>query len=162
MIFRNLSWEDLKISHEAFENMIAANQSSEYATFISDLKQWAGGRYGKYDEGHIVIRDQKGTRYEINAYDSLTDEDIDPVELYAYYLGIFINNMHTGIYLDYLLSFPETFSLEVKKHLLSSFQKGIRRSLPESILNDEEAKAAFRVRQGPSEPAAYAVCALEQ
>lgn len=156
------SWDDVKISHEAFNHMITAKQSREYAAFMSNLKQWAGGRYGKYGTGHLVIRDQKGERYDINNYEALTDEDIDPIELYAYYLGIFINNMHTGIYLDYLLSFPESFTLEVKERLLLSFHKGIKRSLPESIFYDEEASAAFRVRQGPSEPAAYAACALEQ
>lgn len=156
------SWEDLKISHEAFENMITAKQSKEHAAFLYNLKQWAGGRYGKRDAGHLVIRDQKGDRYDINDYESLTNEDIDPIELYAYYLGIFINNMHTGIYLDYLLSFPETFSLEIRGRLLSSFRKGIKRSLPACIFDNEEVQAAFRVRQGPSEPAAYAACALEQ
>ena len=156
------SWEDIKISHEAFSNMIASKESKEYASYVSDLKQWAAGRYGKNTNGRIVIRDKKGIRYDLNNYMELTQEDVDPIELYAYYLGIFINNMHTGIYLDYVLSFPETFSLEIRERILSSFRKGIKHALPEVIFDDEEVKAAFRVRQGPSEPAAYAACALEE
>jgi len=156
------SWDDVKISHEALKNMIDAKESSEYAAFVSDLKQWAGGRYAGQKNGRKVIRDKKGIRYDLKDYSELTDEDIDPIELYAYYLGLFINNMHTGIYLDYLLSFPETYSLETRKHMLSSFRKGIERSLPEGVFEDEDVRAAFRVRQGSSEPAAYAACALEQ
>lgn len=156
------SWDDLKISHEALKNMIGSSKSSEYAGFATDLKQWAGGKYENHGNGRMIIRDRKNYRYELNDYGSLTDEDLDPIEVYAYYLGTFINNMHTGIYLDYLMSFPETFSLEVRNHLLSSFEKGIRRSIPQVVFEDDEARAAFRVRQGPSEPAAYAACALEQ
>ncbi len=156
------SWEDVKISHEALKDMIDAKESSEYTAFISDLKQWAGGKYARQKGVHKVIRDKKGFRYDLKDYSELTEEDFDPIELYAYYLGLFINNMHTGIYLDYLLSFPETYSLEAREHMLSSFRKGIKHSLPEDIFEDEEVNAAFRVRQSSSEPAAYAACALEQ
>lgn len=156
------SWEDVLISHEAFGNMIKAKESREYASFVSNLKQWVSGRYGRTGIGRIVICDKSGARYDLENYDKLTEEDMDPIEFYAYYLGTFINNMYTGIYLDYMMSFPETFSLEIRKHLLSSFKKGIARSLPEAIFEDEETVAAFRVRQGASEPAAYAACALEQ
>lgn len=156
------SWDDLLISHEAFENLIGAENSNEIASFVSDIKQWAGGQYRNGDRGHLIIRDAKGYRYDIENYMALTEEDIDLVEIYAYYIGLFINNMHTGIHLDYMLSFPETFSKEIKEHILHSFTKGIRKSIPSIVFEDEGCAAAFRVRQGPSEPAAYAACALEQ
>lgn len=156
------SWKDLLISHEAFEHLIDAEKSIDIASFVTDIKQWAGGKYRNKDYGHLIIKDSKGYRYDIDNYMELTDEDIDLIEIYAYYIGLFINNMHTGVYLDYMLSFPETFSKEVKEHILNSFTKGIRKSIPAIVLEDEECAAEFRVRQGPSEPAAYAACALEQ
>lgn len=154
-------WEDLLVSHEAFQNMIDSEESIDISSFITDLKQWSSGRYGN-NGGHLIIKDVGGYRFDIERYLSLTGEDIDLIELYAYYIGLFINNMHTGLYLDYLLSFPETFSRELREKLLQSFTKGFKKSLPTSIFMDESCKEEFRVRQGPSEPAAYAACALEQ
>lgn len=156
------SWDEVKISHEAFKNMIDSNESREYSSFISDIKQWASGRYGKKNYKNIIIKDGKGNRFDLKNYLEITSEDIDPVELYAYYLGLFINNMHTGIYLDYLLSFPETFSVEIKNKVLESFKRGIKKSIPSSVFEDDVCSSAFRVRQGASEPAAYAACAIEQ
>lgn len=157
------SWDDLKISHAAFANLIGSEESEDIASFVTDLKQWAAGRYGdKESDGHLIIKDGEGYRYDIDAYLELTEEDIDLIELYAYYIGLFINNMHTGIYLEYLMSFPETFSIEIREHILESFTKGIRKSIPAAVLADLSCMEEFRVRQGPSEPAAYAACALEQ
>lgn len=157
------SWDDLKISHEAFANLIGSEESEKIASFATNLKQWAAGKYGnRTSDGHLIIKDGKGYRYDIDAYLELTEEDIDLIELYAYYIGLFINNMHTGIYLDYLMSFPETFSIEIRNRILESFTRGIRKSIPTAVLADPICGAEFRVRQGPSEPAAYAACALEQ
>lgn len=156
------SWDDLLISHEAFNNLISAEKSIDIAAFTTDLKQWAGGKGKNKNGGHLIIKDSKGYRYDIDNYMSLASEDIDLIEIYAYYIGLFINNMHTGIHLDYILSFPETFSKEIKEHILNSFTNGIKKSIPPVVLADPECNEAFRVRQGPSEPAAYAACALEQ
>lgn len=156
-------WDEICVSHEAFENMIKSEKSADFASFVTDIKQWAAGRYDDTARGsHLVIKDKAGDRYDINDYMKLTDEDIDLVELYAYYIGLFINNMHTGIYLDYILSFPETFALEIREHIIESFKKGIKKSIPEVVFSDENCDAEFRVREGSSEPAAYAACALEQ
>lgn len=156
-------WDEVCVSHEAFENMIKSEKSADFASFVTDIKQWAAGRYDDTARGsHLVIKDKAGDRYDINDYMKLTDEDIDLVELYAYYIGLFINNMHTGIYLDYILSFPETFALEIREHIIESFKKGIKKSILEVVFSDENCEAEFRVREGSSEPAAYAACALEQ
>ena len=76
--------------------------------------------------------------------------------------GPSINNMTNGVYLDYILSFPVNYSKDVREHLLASFDRGLRKSLPPAILNDAEAMRLFRVYAGASEPAAYAICALKE
>lgn len=156
------SWDDLLISHEAFDNLIHSENSIDIAAFATDLKQWAAGQGKNKNGGHLIIKDAKGFRFDMDSYMSLTDEDVDLIELYAYYIGLFINNMHMGIHLDYILSFPETFSKEVKEHIVKSFTNGIKKSIPSVIFLNQECQEEFRVRQGPSEPAAYAACALEQ
>ena len=83
------------------------------------------------------------------------------MELYAYYLGLYINNMRNGIFMDYVMSFPVTYEKEVKKKIIRSFEKGLKKSLPDTIVRDEELMKKFRVQAGVSEPAAYAITALK-
>lgn len=158
----NTSWDDLLISHEAFHNLLSSKEGREYVSYVTDLKCWASGGNVRVGSDHIVVKDATGKRFDFMEYAALTDEDIDLVELYAYYIGLFINNMYTGIYLDYILSFPETFAIETRERIRCSFYKGIKKSIPSSVFQDELCCKSFRVRQGPSEPAAYAACALEQ
>lgn len=150
-------WEDLTVSHTAF-NSLMASSSENYYSFLSDLKQWAGD-----SNRHLRLRDKKGTERTLNSYIDLKEEDgFDPIEIYAYYIGLYINNMHNGIYLDYILSFPVTYEKIVREKIINSFLNGLKKSLPETLLNNEEVMSKFRVKSGTSEPAAYAICALEE
>ena len=55
--------------------------------FFSELKQWAGDAGVKKA---IRIRDRQDNDYLLKAFRELTDEDLNPIELYAYYLGLYI------------------------------------------------------------------------
>ncbi|MCI7767118.1 MAG: hypothetical protein MSJ26_03940 [Oscillospiraceae bacterium] len=149
-------WEDLPISHTAYSDM-KSTASKDYYSFICDIKQWAG-------EGNYPLRicDRSGGEYLLPPYMSDDPADFDPIELYAYYIGLYINNMRNGIFLDYYLSFPVTFEKTVRERITASFEKGLMRSLPSQILADEEIMADFRVDGSVSEPAAYAVCAMKE
>lgn len=152
------SIEDLNVSHSA-ENDLKNNDNSNYFySFFYDIKQWCGDS-GRYKQ--IKIVDQKNCERVLPPYLEIKGDDFDPVEVYAYYLGLYINNMRNGIYLNYVLSFPVAYSKAVREKLLSSFTRGIKRSLPQAVLNDEETMAKFRLKQGVSEPAAYAISALK-
>lgn len=150
------SWEDITISHTAF-NSLMESSSEHYYSFISDLKQWAGNK-----KRQIRLKDRSGKDVVLPSFLELSDSDMNPIELYAYYIGLYINNQHHGIYLDYSLSFPVTYENEVRTKILESFEKGLKKSLPVSVLEDEEKMALFRVASGASEPAAYAICALQE
>jgi Molecular chaperone len=149
-------WEDITVSHTAFNSLIAS-KSSEYYSYFNDLKQWAGDR-----SKQIRIRDKKGFENVLPTFIDIKDDEFNPIELYAYYLGLYINNMHNGIYLYYALSFPVTYEKEVREKIIRSFERGIKKSLPIEVLNDDKAMENFRVIQGASEPAAYAICALQE
>lgn len=149
-------WEDVTISHTAFNSLIAS-KSDDYYSYFSDLKQWCGDK-----NRQIKIRDKNQNERLLPAYLDIKEGDFDPIEIYAYYIGLYINNMHNGIYLDYLLSFPVTYEKAVREKIISSFQRGLKKSLPVEVLNDKKAMNKFRVAQGASEPAAYAICALEE
>lgn len=109
----------------------------------------------------IIDQQKSHVEIELPSFVSLSEFDFNPLELYAYYLGLYINNMHEGIYLDYVISFPVTYKLDVKTKVLESFKAGLWKSLPETLHNNEEVSRKFRVRMRVSEPGAYAITALQ-
>ena len=152
------SWADITTSHTAFEDWNNIDKTENYFAFFGELKQWAGD-----SSRNIRIRDKKKKEILLPPYAELHEGDLDPIEIYAYYIGLYINNMHRGkIFMEYLLSFPVTYTLDVRKRILNSFQRGLRRSLPQAIVQDEQCMQKFHVEQGVGEPAAYAVCALQE
>lgn len=153
------SIDDLRVSHAADKDLKSCDNNSFFDSFFYDIKQWCGDdrRSAK------IIDQQKGNpERELPPFVTLKEGDFNPLELYAYYLGLYINNMHEGIYLDYVISFPVTYKLEVKNKILESFRAGLWKSLPETIQNNETASKKFRVRMGVSEPEAYAITALQR
>ena len=68
-----------------------------------------------------------------------------------------------GIFLNYYLSFPVTYEYKIRKGIIESFEKGLKKSLPERVLNDDEVmKKNLGLIGEISEPTAYAVCALQE
>ena len=154
-------WKQVTVSHKAAEAIFNNNSlgSSVYNSVFNELKQWA-----RDEQSHHVLCDREGVRQDVNPYletASLDEGGFDPIEIYAYYLGLYINNMHRQIYLDYILSFPVNYKADVREHIRASFERGIRKSLPPALQADEDMMKRFRVYLGASEPAAYAISALE-
>ena len=150
------SCNDIFVSYDAYQDFQNCKPYDFYAYF-SDLKQWANG-----EKGDVVIKDKQRKEYHLGADMDEMSEIVNPLELYAYYIGLYINNMRNGIYLKYLMSFPVGYAKETRDLIAKSFYEGIKKSLPTSILNDAECMKQFSVELGISEPAAYAVTALEQ
>ncbi|MCL4102001.1 hypothetical protein [Fibrobacter sp. HC4] len=151
-------WNDCTISHTANEHLKESQSNRNFYSYFYDLKQWAGSNSGH----NLKIVDQKGHSLILKAFDKIGKDDFNPIEAYAYYIGLFINNMRNGIYLDYVMSFPVNYENGIRKKIIESFSAGLKKSLPQEVLHDEAAMRMFRVRQGASEPAAYAICALQQ
>lgn len=149
-------WEDLIISHAASSSMINSS-STDYYSYFYEFKQWAGDK-----RRQIRLKDKQNKDILLPPFLEIGENEFNPIEIYAYYIGLYINNMNNGIYLDYIMSFPVTYESAIRKKITESFEKGIRRSLPVTILKDEEAMKRFRVTSSISEPAAYAICALEE
>ncbi|MBQ9521447.1 MAG: hypothetical protein IJR72_02625 [Oscillospiraceae bacterium] len=177
-------WEDVNTSHTALNarNELSATDGPVYLpSFFGELKQWASGSRKSV---HIMDRraiDEKKPPKELRPFleseedaensevcyavgmEEETPPGLNPIAFYAYYIGLYINNMRTGkIYLKYLLSFPVSYSKAARRKILESFEAGLKKSLPQSILDDRECMDSFYVREGAAEPAAYAVCALKK
>ncbi|GGB53034.1 hypothetical protein GCM10011502_27760 [Oceanisphaera marina] len=165
-----LNWDWVRASHEA-QTSLRDNpgDTDTLASILPRLKQWAlrsdvdrriklTGRKGKEMElePHCERNPVRGQPIQVSSEDPL-----DPIELYAWYLGMTINWRERGLFLKYYLSFPVKYPVEVRHRILASFRRGLQRSFPQSliehhphILND------FEVGELASEPAAYAAAAL--
>lgn len=71
-----------------------------YYSFFYGVKQWSNNS----NNAIIKMTDQKQNDFDIKPYLSIEDDDVDPIEIYAYYLGLYINNMRNKIYMKYILS----------------------------------------------------------
>ncbi|MBC5850186.1 molecular chaperone DnaK [Vibrio metschnikovii] len=147
-------WQDLTISHTAYNSM-HGSESSKFNTFLDALKQWAGDKNRK-----LKVVGQHGKVIDLPPFLELADDDFNPIEIYAYYLGLYINNLNNGIFLDYIMSFPVTYEVAVRNKLIASFKKGLTKSLPAEL--GEDTIKQLSVSQGASEPAAYALTALQE
>lgn len=146
-------WKDLTISHTA-KNAMEGTESSQFNTFLDEIKQWAGDKNRK-----LKIVGQKGKIIDLPPFLELTDDDFNPIEIYAYYLGLYINNLNNGIFMDYILSFPVTYEMPIRDKIIESFEKGLKKSLPAEL--GSETIAELTVTKGASEPAAYALTAFK-
>lgn len=150
-------WSDITVSHQAADAIFNAEYTGAYYSVFNELKQWANDPARR-----MFLSDQEGKVIELKPYNEIREGDFDPIEIYAYYLGLYINNMTNGIYLDYIMSFPVNYSVAVRERIRQSFERGIKKSLPPAILADEEVMKHFRIQLGCSEPAAYAITALQE
>ena len=149
------SWNDLTVSHTAFDSL-KTTDSKNYYSFFDGLKHWCGT-----PEEEVKIHDSKGKEWNLPAFLKLGDDQPNPIELYAYFLGLYINNMIRGeIILSYIMSFPVTYEFAVREKIRASFERGLKKSLPTALLSNEKAMKNFYVVHGASEPAAYAISAL--
>ncbi|WP_120912572.1 hypothetical protein [Helicobacter pylori] len=142
---------DIEVAHEAQRNATGVKGNDLYR-FFSQLKQWAGA-----DEKRN-FRDL----IEDFSLESFTNcADFNPIEIYAYYIGRCINNMENGVFLKYFLSYPIKYEKHQAEKIRESFEKGLKKSLPRHVFDDEKTAKTFKVELRASEPCAYAISALK-
>ncbi|WP_367747079.1 hypothetical protein [Helicobacter pylori] len=142
---------DIEVAHEAQKNLSSA-QGNHLYRFFSQLKQWAGA-----DE-KLNFRDFKED-FSLESFTNCTG--FNPIEIYAYYIGRCINNMHNGVFLKYFLSYPIKYEKHQAEKIRESFEKGLKKSLPRHVFDDEKTAKMFKVELKASEPCAYAISALK-
>lgn len=166
-----VDWRHIHCSHEARAKLRNNGSNTKVvSSILLRLKQWA---LRNEKNAQVRIKDQQGFEYQLKSLEEknpvkgqplqLSDDypELDPIEIYAWFLGMNINWRNRGIFLNYVLTFPINYSNEVKAKILASFRRGIQRSLPESLVYDE-CFNDFRVEELQSEPAAFAAAALKR
>ncbi|GAA7163242.1 hypothetical protein HpBGD52_01560 [Helicobacter pylori] len=142
---------DMGVAHEVQNNLSGARENDLYR-FFSQLKQWAGA-----DEKQN-FRDFKED-FPLESFTNCTD--FNPIEIYAYCIGRCINNMENGVFLKYFLSYPIKYEKHQAEKIRESFEKGLKKSLPWHVFDDEKTAKMFKVELKASEPCAYAISALK-
>ncbi|MFP6075582.1 hypothetical protein ACLF99_01910 [Helicobacter pylori] len=142
---------DIEVAHEAQKNAAGVKGNDLYR-FFSQLKQWAGA-----DEKQN-FRDFKED-FSLESFTHCTD--FNPIEIYAYYIGRCINNMQNGVFLKYFLSYPIKYEKHQAEKIRESFERGLKKSLPRHVFDDEKTAKIFKVELKASEPCAYAISALK-
>ncbi|OYQ78708.1 hypothetical protein B9T19_07625 [Ignatzschineria sp. F8392] len=166
-----VSWGEVRCSHEALHNLRNNDSDPEIvASILNKLKQWA---LREAKDEPIRITDQinefeyqlsslspknpvKGKPLEVNH-----DDPLDPIELYAWFLGLNINWRQRGLFLKYYMTFPVSYPKEVKEKILASFRRGLLRSLPAALIEDQDIMDQFLVEERGSEPAAYVASSIK-
>ncbi|WP_187848964.1 hypothetical protein [Helicobacter pylori] len=142
---------DIEVAHEAQKNAEGVKGNDLYR-FFSKLKQWAGA--DEKQNFRDLIED-----FSLESFTDCTD--FNPIEIYAYYIGRCINNMHNGVFLKYFLSYPIKYEKHQAEKIRESFERGLKKSLPRHVFDDEKTAKMFKVELGASEPCAYAISALK-
>ncbi len=147
--------EDLTTAHTAFNEFKDA-EGNDYYRFFYKLKQWAGTAH--YE---IRLKDldylNDGRTWDLGNFMACTNNN--PIEFYAYILGRYINNMNSGVHLKYFLSYPVKYEKEQAEKIRQSFEKGLRKSLPNGVFDEDKHQLSVELKA--SEPAAYAITALQ-
>ncbi len=141
----------MEVAHEA-QKHLSNTQGNHLYRFFSQLKQWAGA-----DEKRN-FRDFKED-FSLESFANCTG--FNPIEIYAYYIGRCINNMQNGVFLKYFLSYPIKYEKHQAEKIRESFEKGLKKSLPRHVFDDEKTAKTFKVELRASEPCAYAISALK-
>ncbi|BDA07207.1 hypothetical protein OHP006_13990 [Helicobacter pylori] len=142
---------DMGVAHEAQKYFTSAKGNDLYR-FFSKLKQWA--RADEKQNFRDLFED-----FSLESFAHCTD--FNPIEIYAYYIGRCINNMHNGVFLKYFLSYPIKYEKYQAEKIRESFEKGLKKSLPRHVFDDEKTAKNFKVELRASEPCAYAISALK-
>ncbi|WRG35580.1 hypothetical protein E5E35_00300 [Helicobacter pylori] len=142
---------DIEVAHEAQKNAAGVKGNDLYR-FFSKLKQWAGA--DEKQNFRDLIED-----FSLESFTHCTD--FNPIEIYAYYIGRCINNMENGVFLKYFLSYPIKYEKHQAEKIRESFEKGLKKSLPRHVFDDEKTAKTFKVELKASEPCAYAISALK-
>ncbi|GHS05403.1 hypothetical protein VN1283_09020 [Helicobacter pylori] len=143
--------QDMEVAYEAQKYFKDAKGNDSYR-FFSKLKQWAGA--DEKQNFRDLVED-----FSLESFAHCAD--FNPIEIYAYYIGHCINNMHNGVFLKYFLSYPIKYEDHQAEKIRESFEKGLKKSLPRHVFDDEKTAKNFKVESRASEPCAYAISTLK-
>lgn len=77
-------------------------------------------------------------------------DPFDPIELFAYYVGLTVNQRHRGIHLRYAVTMPTGWPAERRQSALVAFRRGVFRSLPAGMIEYHDLDRLEVIDAGPA------------
>jgi len=77
-------------------------------------------------------------------------DPFDPIELYAYYIGLHVNHRTRGIHTRYAVAMPSGWSEDRRKSALVAIRRGVFRSLPAGMLEFHDLDQLNVIDAGPA------------
>ncbi|HNQ48965.1 MAG TPA: hypothetical protein PKI22_06100 [Hydrogenophilus thermoluteolus] len=165
-----LEWDWLRIGHEAQASWRDnAGNPAVIGSILPRLKLWAARpdhlpplQITDRSNGHTVTLAPPSERLPVRGQplEVGPSDPFDPIEYYAFQLGMVINWRGSGIHREYYLSFPAKYDQATRKRIRASFARGLQRSLPATLIAQGQILNEFKVEMLASEPVAYAAAAL--
>ncbi|MBM4358342.1 MAG: hypothetical protein FJ096_09565 [Deltaproteobacteria bacterium] len=78
------------------------------------------------------------------------DDPFDPIELYGYYIGLYVNTRARGLHLRYAVGMPTGWSAERRTQVLAQLRRGLYRSLPAGMVAFDDLEDLKVVDAGPN------------
>ncbi len=136
-------WGDLYVGHgaRAQRNVVGKERSMRVKATLAEL----GALPGRLERGEEVyicgradpdhpMRLQPPAGPVIDEDGISPDDPFDPLELFAYYLGVHINTRQRGLHLRYAIGMPTGWKEPRRKQVLAELRRGLLRSLPAGMV----------------------------
>lgn len=157
-------WNSVQCAHAVRSKMRDLVSMHDIAGIIPHLKIWA------QNSKELRVRMSSGTEFKIPPIGTQVftpgtpitlseDYPIDPIELYAWNIGMVLNSHQNGLFPRYVLTFPVQYPQETRDKMRASISRGLARSMPAHFWTSDHA-SSFSVTEQLNEPAAYAIAAL--
>ncbi|MBW2527204.1 MAG: hypothetical protein JRI23_23685 [Deltaproteobacteria bacterium] len=78
------------------------------------------------------------------------DDPFDPLELYAYYVGLHVNARDRGLHLRYAVGMPTGWADDLRQQVLASVRRGLLRSLPAGMVAFDDLDLLQVIDAGPN------------
>lgn len=152
-------WEDVVVGHEArlHRTRPGADLPARAAATLTELP-WLRERIERKEVLRLRGLSDPDTAENLKkpAPPIIDEEGIgahdpfDPIELYAYYIGLHLNQRLRGIALRYTITMPTGWPTERRQSVLVAFRRGIFRSLPAGLVEYHDLEGLLVLDGGPA------------
>lgn len=152
-------WGDVYVGHGAHErlNVHGRERAQRFKSTSSELGQLtsrvlAGDKWqicGRSDLDSAMVLDPPAEPI-IDEEGIGPDDPFDPLELFAYYVGLHVNERRRGIHLRYAIGMPTSWGPELRTQVLAQFRRGILRSLPAGMVAYDDMDLLQVIDAGPN------------
>jgi hypothetical protein len=153
------AWGDVLVGHGARERLAVAGK--ERAQRLKATVSEIGALPARLDRGEKVrvcgrndldnVATLEPPAPPVFDEEGISPNDpFDPLELFFYYIGLFVNERRRGIHLRYALGMPTGWPPERRQQVLGELRRGVLRSLPAGMVAFDDLDTLQVVDAGPN------------